>query len=120
MSRESTKKPQNKQKHPTKTRQTRTEKMSSTIYSMIKPLVLFSPWYLDTASIECRDLILPLRAQQTNKQTNQSHQRKHSSNKSKTNKQKKYHTHKTSKERFKSHTKSKGKQRDYPLLHFQI
>lgn len=69
VSEEWTKKPQNKQKHPTKTRQTRKEKLSSIIYSVTKPLALFSPRYMDAASIECRDSILPLKkAQQTNKQ----------------------------------------------------
>lgn len=100
---EAAKKPQNKQKHPTKTRQTRKEKISSTIYSVTKPLVLFSPWYMDTASIECRDLILPLKkAQQTNKQNKPIKENTHQT-KSKQTKNPTPHT--KNKQRLKSQTK---------------
>lgn len=55
------------------------------------------------------------------KQTNQTHQRKYSSNKSKTNKQTSPHTQNKQRKIFKNpHQIQEKRHRDYPLLHFQI
>lgn len=113
------KKPQNKQKYLTKTRQTRNEKMSSTIYSMTKPLVLFSPWNMDTASIECR-VILPLKKNPTNKPIKENtHPTKSKANKQ-TKKPHTTYTKQAKKDKKPTPNPIENKQRDYPLLHLQI
>lgn len=58
---------------------------------------------MDTVSIECRDLILPLKVQQKNKQTQLIKQ-----NQNKQNQKNSHHSHKIN-EDLKTHTKSERK-----------